>query len=286
MASSLRITGVGAFNNLGTPLLVAIGRKSGDISRLLSLGEEATDPFQDEESMKSTGHERDFNDPAGVGDDLDYMHARFYNPSTGRFLTNDPARGKGDKPQTWNRYIYGLASPINYIDPDGREVKIPRDKRLRAAIAQWRSTPKGAADYNSLEQAEGPYEFRRVDMRLTPAERLRLRWSQEVVKTGGHFKPAYSVENGKVTWVSGGIINVDFATVDSASADSPPYDGPYGDAAIVAHEAGHGVHYENDRGAMVSLPYEDQERIADEHRDEVVKQLENQVPPEEDPHDK
>jgi len=60
----------------------------------------------DDETMVFTGHERDFNSNAGPGDDLDYMHARYCNPNTGRFLSVDPAMESADpyQPQSWNRF--------------------------------------------------------------------------------------------------------------------------------------------------------------------------------------
>jgi len=40
--------------------------------------------------MRFTMHERDLGDLASLTDDLDYMHARYYGPMTGRFLSIDP----------------------------------------------------------------------------------------------------------------------------------------------------------------------------------------------------
>lgn len=74
-------------------------------------------------TVKYTGHERDrAGDPFGT---LDYMHARYYNPDLGRFLTVDPIlqikRAIG-KPQMWNRYTYALNNPLVYTDPTGETV--------------------------------------------------------------------------------------------------------------------------------------------------------------------
>ncbi len=54
--------------------------------------------------------------------DLDYMHARFHSPVTGRFLSVDPEEGSADLrlPQSWNRYSYVTNNPVNYTDPTGR----------------------------------------------------------------------------------------------------------------------------------------------------------------------
>ncbi|MCP3998617.1 MAG: RHS repeat-associated core domain-containing protein, partial [bacterium] len=82
-------------------------------------GDEATDPDQDEGQLRFTGHERDENGSVGAGA-LDYMHARYCSPATGRFLSVDPANSaKGTDPQTWNRYVYGQNNPLKFFDPNG-----------------------------------------------------------------------------------------------------------------------------------------------------------------------
>jgi RHS repeat-associated protein len=70
--------------------------------------------------LQFTGHERDLT---GTGEPttLDYMHARYYNPTLGRFLSVDPGGFDPSKPQSWNRYAYVMNNPIRYTDPDGRE---------------------------------------------------------------------------------------------------------------------------------------------------------------------
>ena len=71
---------------------------------------------------KFAGHE--FDDDIG----LSYMIARYYNPTTGRFLSQDPVfiNLPSDKlqillvdPQQWNSYAYGRNNPLAYRDPDG-----------------------------------------------------------------------------------------------------------------------------------------------------------------------
>jgi RHS repeat-associated protein len=57
------------------------------------------------------------NDAAG----MDYMLARYYSSSLGRFMAVDPSSESIvlTDPQSWNRYTYGANNPIRYIDPDG-----------------------------------------------------------------------------------------------------------------------------------------------------------------------
>jgi RHS repeat-associated protein len=85
-------------------------------------GEEAT-VNTSAEPMRFTGHERDLQStPADAADDLDYMHARFNSPLTGRFLAVDAHAGTASAPQSWNRYAYGRANPLKLVDPTGNDV--------------------------------------------------------------------------------------------------------------------------------------------------------------------
>lgn len=51
---------------------------------------------------------------------IDYMHARYGSPLTGRMLSVDPVGGNPGSPQTWNRYSYVGNNPMVRTDPDGR----------------------------------------------------------------------------------------------------------------------------------------------------------------------
>ena len=73
------------------------------------------------ERLKFTGHERDLSEASSPADDLDYMHARHYNPLLGRFLSVDRVRGQAEVPGTWNGYVYALNRPLNLVDPDGNQ---------------------------------------------------------------------------------------------------------------------------------------------------------------------
>jgi RHS repeat-associated protein len=81
--------------------------------------------------MKFAGHERDLGVTSGsnpTADDLDSMHARFYNPQIGRFLAVDPGRDwDPSTPQSWNLYAYARNNPLTYVDPDGQAVETAWD---------------------------------------------------------------------------------------------------------------------------------------------------------------
>ena len=51
----------------------------------------------------------------------DYMHARYFGPMIGRFMTTDPGRDWDlARPQSWNLYAYTRNNPINITDPTGQ----------------------------------------------------------------------------------------------------------------------------------------------------------------------
>jgi RHS repeat-associated protein len=103
-------------DHLGSPrLITGNGGMKVAAHAYFPFGKEATSSAQDTERMKFTGHERD-------AETLDYMHARYYFPKWGRFLSVDPTWDSADlgKPQSWNRYSYVLNDPINNTDPDGK----------------------------------------------------------------------------------------------------------------------------------------------------------------------
>jgi RHS repeat-associated protein len=76
------------------------------------------------DGMRFAGQWRDFLGQQNVesNDYLDYMHARYYDPNRGRFLSVDPVINAGvmESPQMWNRYSYTANNPMNRTDPDGR----------------------------------------------------------------------------------------------------------------------------------------------------------------------
>ncbi|MCP4603649.1 MAG: hypothetical protein GY847_24555 [Proteobacteria bacterium] len=117
-------------DHLGTPRLITdeIGQQDA-YHVYYPFGEEATAFDQDTERMKFTGHERDIGNLAGVGDDLDYMHARYYSPLTARFLSTDPRiyYQPLKSPQRWNRYVYSIGNPLKFKDRDGEDLTIVYD---------------------------------------------------------------------------------------------------------------------------------------------------------------
>ncbi|MHA6483530.1 RHS repeat domain-containing protein [Paenibacillus sp. strain BS8-2] len=52
---------------------------------------------------------------------LQYLRARWYDPSVGRFLNEDTYEGQIDNPLSLNLYTYVKNNPLRYIDPTGNK---------------------------------------------------------------------------------------------------------------------------------------------------------------------
>jgi len=102
-----------------------------------------------EEAMKFTGHERDI--VAGDGHTLDYMHARYYSPWVGRFLSVDRQLGHPGSPQSLNRYSYALDNPIRMLDLDG---DAPRESRIIHVVVN--------VVYSNADRTAPPYVMHSV----------------------------------------------------------------------------------------------------------------------------
>ncbi len=48
-----------------------------------------------------------------------YLRARWMDPNTGRFVSEDPLQGELNMPLTQHRFHYVGSSPINFVDPSG-----------------------------------------------------------------------------------------------------------------------------------------------------------------------
>mgnify|MGYP006286640597 CR=1 FL=1 len=64
---------------------------------------------------------------ASIG--LYYYGARYYDPSAGRFITEDTYRGELNNPQSQNLYVYVMNNPLKYVDPSGHRVTLTDDPR-------------------------------------------------------------------------------------------------------------------------------------------------------------
>jgi RHS repeat-associated protein len=52
--------------------------------------------------------------------DLYYAVERWYEPTSGRFVSRDPVLGDPTQPLTTNPYLFGRGDPVHYLDPSGQ----------------------------------------------------------------------------------------------------------------------------------------------------------------------
>lgn len=70
------------------------------------------------------------NDPS-----LDYMLARYYSSSLGRFMEVDPEDDSVlEAPQSWNRYAYVRNNPLAFLDPSGKDRIEAHNQRMQASL--------------------------------------------------------------------------------------------------------------------------------------------------------
>ncbi len=77
---------------------------------------------------------------------LIYMRARYYEPSTGRFISEDPAMDGG------NWYVYCNSNPLRFVDDSG---KITRHQILAAMLVAFLLVTQYSTDGSQVETAYG-----------------------------------------------------------------------------------------------------------------------------------
>ena len=69
------------------------------------------------------------------------MNARYYDPSNGRFISQDSYRGSIDESSQWHLYVYCANNPINYVDPSGhKRVTLGVGVQLALTFGKWWTT--------------------------------------------------------------------------------------------------------------------------------------------------
>ncbi len=79
-------------------------------------------PFgQDNGTPTGTMAYRFTGKPVSQTTGLYYYYHRWYDPTTGRFISSDPKKGHLSNPQTLNSYIYVVDRPTSMVDPSGMD---------------------------------------------------------------------------------------------------------------------------------------------------------------------
>jgi len=134
---------------------------------------------------------------------LVYLRARYYDPTTGRFISKDTYKGEITDPSSQNSYAYCGNNPVNAVDPSGHwEYKTDEGYNVYA-IAEEGDTLSGLAEelYGDPE-AWVKFEFSRDPQTLQVGERI------QVAENGCSINPHYGLNeaeggedyNDKETW--------------------------------------------------------------------------------------
>ncbi|MFC4812911.1 RHS repeat domain-containing protein [Paenibacillus sp. GCM10023250] len=82
---------------------------------------------------------------------LQYLRARWYNPETARFTSEDTFEGELKNPNSLNLYVYALNNPLNYSDPTGHAAtKFQYDYRGGAPVPRMPSMGGGSAGASTI----------------------------------------------------------------------------------------------------------------------------------------
>ena len=107
---------------------------------------------------------------------MDYAQARYYSNRHGRFTGVDPLLSSAmtENPQTWNRYSYGVNSPLKYTDPSGMYICAGDKKQCRniesgleKAQEALKKLDPNSEQYKALDRALRTYGAAGVDNGLT-----------------------------------------------------------------------------------------------------------------------
>ena len=125
-----------------------------------------------EETENSIQYSGEFLDESAG---LYYLRARFYNPTTGRFISEDSYKGDIKDPASLNLYTYCHNDPINFSDPSGHSSKPPawldwdgdgkvdtkedmdRFDKNHDGIADWNQGKGKKEDYRNGGTGNGSY---------------------------------------------------------------------------------------------------------------------------------
>ena len=88
-----------------------------------------------------------------------YLRARYYNPSTGRFISRDSFAGRRSDPLSLNLYTYCGNNPIRYIDPSGHK-KGDKFKTMDEAAKDFAINYNPKSIKNNVEYATTIYKVK------------------------------------------------------------------------------------------------------------------------------
>jgi len=183
---------------------------------------------------KFTGKERDGESG------LDYFGARYYGSNIARFTSPDPIAIKVNRlldPQRLNLYTYVRNNPLQYVDPDGRDIQMgpgtPKQQdQIRSALVELARTPKGRAMIERLDRLSVVIPVGHVKKKGDIKQ-------PDGTSSPGNFDPTgarRTVDKKDVTGTA--PVTVDLGLARDMRKNGEP-DAPKSDAELVGHELVH-----------------------------------------------
>lgn len=140
--------------------------------------------------------------------DMQYLRARYYSVSTGRFISRDTYLGAISVLLTLNRYAYTSNNPVNFIDPSGHTALFGGQypSGMPSEIYNMLAEQKGVADYER-DQARvgtvGTYERPEWAYPTITSEAKTTWWGSDPVFNELYMSRSY---NNKLCGETGNVI--------------------------------------------------------------------------------
>jgi RHS repeat-associated protein len=155
---------------------------------------------------------------------LQYLRARYYDPTTGRFNRLDPFAGNGNDPLSLHRYIYVDADPVNAIDPSGLFPGFPWPRLFPGAPLpdEIQIPVLGTLVHSYLGEQFRSWADARGLKSWANQENRTIVW--DITRTNYPRQQPYSFKPDLVSWVPGGT-SVDLYEMKHADIilDAPSY---------------------------------------------------------------
>ncbi|MFZ6820582.1 RHS repeat domain-containing protein [Undibacterium sp. Ji22W] len=103
---------------------------------------------------------------------LIYFQARYYDPQTGRFITQDPYEGDWNTPLSLHHYLYAYGNPTTYIDLHGYQSRKPYYMSIDPVTGQKTFSDRQPAP-NTEQQAANNIAREQERARKTLADKTR-----------------------------------------------------------------------------------------------------------------
>ena len=120
------------------------------------------------------------------------MNARYYDPTTGRFISQDSYRGDGER--FWHLYAYCNGDPVNFTDPTGHKAYQLYNSADSAAIAFAREVlvlPVGRRKYGKGSKEKASFIYKKTIFSAVRIGRIVIpkgknKYFYSTIRTGEH----------------------------------------------------------------------------------------------------